>query len=193
MKNQRSGSASCVGVSALTARHYHVRAIRPRVGLGLLCLLALSPVKARAACDIIPSATTTFRAALGSTDRPFAGPDDVIEVRTRPGVCDGASPGFSDTTDDLVISLVFVPPGGSSNVVVLANDCTAIASCSGAASTTCIAADAPGHPKMLQIADRDGEHRLLIRFPDTDALQGAASDDHTFAGPVKIVVKDRSF
>ena len=115
----------------------------------MLCLglaAAIPGRQADAACNTIPSAATTFRAALGSTDRPFAGPGDLVELRVRPDVCDGASPGFSASADDLVASVIFTPPSGTKNVVVLANDCTDIADCPGAASTTCIDADKAGQP-----------------------------------------------
>src|SRR5689334_6353988 len=51
---------------------------------------------ARAACNLIPRASTTFRSALGSTNRPFAAPGEFVELKLRPaqGLCDGASPGF---------------------------------------------------------------------------------------------------
>jgi len=42
----------------------------------------LVPVRlSDASCNLIPSATTTFRGALGGTDRPFASPGEFVEVR----------------------------------------------------------------------------------------------------------------
>lgn len=72
-----------------------------------------------AGCNLIPSAQTTFRAALGSTERPFAGPGDLLEVRVGPA-CEAASVGFSERVTDEVVTFVFTPPGGTSkNVVVV--------------------------------------------------------------------------
>lgn len=147
-----------------------------------------------AACDLIPSQSTTFRSSLGSADRPFAGPGDMVELRVRPEVCDGSSPGFSPAIADTSVTLVFTPPnGGPVNVVVLTSDCDGVGACPGASSTTCLTANAGGQPSDLLPVDRDGERRLLLRFPDTDGLLHAGNDDHTFSGPVAIAVKDRRF
>ena len=150
------------------------------------------PQAADAACDLIPSAKTSFRSALGSVDRPFAGPEEFIEVSVRPNVCDALSTPFSNKVQDSVVTILFTPPNGSTNVVVLATDCTDVTPCGGAASTTCIDADAPGVPKQLSTVNAaNGEIRLLVRFPDTDAILVPDGDDLTFSGPAVIAVKDR--
>ena len=47
-------------------------------------LLVSANEAARAMCNVIPAATKDFRAALGSANRPFAGPGDYVEVRAHP-------------------------------------------------------------------------------------------------------------
>lgn len=162
---------------------------------GLVTALAVVVAEhADAGCNLIPSAQITFRGAVGSADRPFAGPGDMVELRARAEVCDAASVGFSATPADEVVTFLFTPPGGATNIIVVANDCTDIdaqPACPGAASRRCQDADAPGRPSDLAIVERDGERRLLVRFPDTDADLPPAGDAHTFSGPVRIVVKDR--
>lgn len=164
--------------------------MRAAIVLGALVVSAAQ--RCEAACNIIPSASTTFRGALGSTDRPFAGPDELIELRVRPEVCDGASPGISDRLDDSVVTLVFAPPNGPANVLFVASRCADLpVQCPGAATTTCIDADAPGQPRVLQLLQRAGERRLVVRLPDTDAALGAVNDDRTFSGPLRIGIRDR--
>ena len=163
---------------------------RALVAVVASCILLAAAAGARAACNLIPSASQTFRGTLGSTDRPFAGPGEFVELRIRPQVCDGASLGFLSTNpDQYAVTIVFTPPGaGPRNVVVVATDCTGIGTCGGAASTTCDPAGATG----LAIVTRDGEQRLQFRFPDTDALLGTASDGRTLTGPVTIAVTPRA-
>lgn len=157
-----------------------------------LAVLGFGARGAEAACNLIPSAQITFRSALGSTDRPFAGPGDFVEIRVRPDVCDKRSVGFSAKASDEVVTVVFTPPNGDRNVIVIASECADLAtSCAGAASLRCIDADAPGKAPDLAVVERDGERRLLFRFPDTDIDVGAAADQRTLTGPVRIVVKDR--
>jgi hypothetical protein len=152
----------------------------------------LVPVRlSDASCNLIPSATTTFRGALGSTDRPFASPGEFVEVRVRPQVCDAASPGFApaDIASNFAVTLVFTPPfGGPRNIVVLATNCpfmgAPIGPCAGAATTRCV----PAAANDLAIVARNGERRLQFRFPDTDLLADGLDDGRTFAGPATIAV-----
>jgi hypothetical protein len=74
----------------------------------LVTLLATRPLDA--ACNLIPSASKTFRSALGDTNRPFAAPGDFVEVGASPARCAGASPGFSALPDDHVVTVLFTPP-----------------------------------------------------------------------------------
>src|SRR5205823_4736671 len=91
-----------------------------------LCSAALLSNRTDAACNTIPSATRVFRGAVGALDHPFAAPDSVIELRNDPAICDVGHPGFSTNVADHVVTLVFKPPQGSVNVVVLATDCSAV-------------------------------------------------------------------
>src|SRR5690242_8732552 len=88
--------------------------------LGAVILAA--PHEAGAACNLIPSASQRFRSDLGATNRPFAAPGDFVEVGVQPGRCDTASPGFSPTAGDHVVTLIFTPPGGQARVVFLGTD-----------------------------------------------------------------------
>ena len=182
--------SACARKQTSRSSLWRVRAVA-LLGVAVVAFVEVQPQPGWAACNIIPSATTTFRGALGSTDRPFAGPGDLIEMRVRPDICDGESVGFSSLPSDEVVTLIFTPPnGGPENVLVLASDCTGIGGCS---ITKCYDADKPGAPKLLEIVERNGERRLLVRFPDTDDLLDGINDDRTFSGPVTIAVKDRRF
>src|SRR5262249_22113580 len=93
--------------------------------LAVLALLPLPGTRhgtAYAACNVLPQQRTTFRSTLGSVSTPFASPGDWVELQLFPA-CDGASSGFSGTTADQVVTLVFTPPEGPRNVVVIAEDC----------------------------------------------------------------------
>lgn len=159
-------------------------------------LLATRPIvgAAHAACNLIPSATTNFRSTLGSANRPFAAPGEFVELAVDPTGCDAASPGLGPSAADHVVSVVFTPPGGPRRIVVLAaQSCTelplraAIERCgrtAGVSGVTCV--EAP--PTDLALVDRNGAPRLSFRFPDTDALSGAAGDGQTLAGPATIAV-----
>src|SRR5262245_25704291 len=94
-------------------------------GLVRAAALARLRTAAHAACNIIPPALPTFRSQLGSTDRPFARPGDSVRLRLDPA-CHGTSAGFLGPTRDQVVTVVFTPPGGPSNVVALTMDCTAV-------------------------------------------------------------------
>jgi Tol biopolymer transport system component len=153
-------------------------------------LLVLPGPLAHACCNLIPSAEQTFRGALGTVDRPFASPGQIVELRVRPAVCDAASPGFSASAPDpgaaYAVSVVFTPPGsGHRNVVVLARDCAAIGTCAAAGSTTCLSAG----PADLNVVMKDGENRLQFRFPDTGALRLVDNQmAHTLTGPATLAV-----
>src|SRR4051794_6414764 len=79
---------SDVGTAGLKLAPRRTRLERPIWKLGCAVLLfagVLAASDADAGCNIIPSATQTFRGALGSTNRPFAGPGDFVEVGVEPG------------------------------------------------------------------------------------------------------------
>jgi len=164
------------------------RAVLPK-RLALLCATALpllAPGAARAMCNVIPAATQDFRAALGSANRPFAGPGEWVELRVRTAVCDSESTGFANVngigtaSDDYVVTILFVPPDppgpqppGPPNAVVLAPSCadpdlqTAINNCD-------VAVECVQDPTGLVVVSAS---EFQFRFPDT-----------SFAGPAKLVV-----
>jgi hypothetical protein len=177
----------------------HVTRIRAAIVLAAIAVGAGS--LAHAACNTIPSASRTFRGALGSTDRPFTTPDRFLEVQVRPDVCDAASPGLGATAEEHVVTVVFTPPrGGPRNVVVLATDCTDPAleasrqTCeqrADVATATCVEVNRPGEPIGLAVVARDDVPRLQVRFPDTDALLAPDGDGQTLSGPAAIAVTSR--
>ncbi|MBI3769906.1 MAG: hypothetical protein HY271_15645 [Deltaproteobacteria bacterium] len=180
---------------------------RLRRALGIAALAAVATTvfftldrrDAGAGCNLIPPMPGIFRSALGGTDRPFAGPGEVMELMVRPAVCDGASPAFvAKTAADYVVTVVFTPPGGAAdrnNVVVLAPSCATIApamqSCAerpDVGTATCVEANGRGRPTGVELVDREGEPRLRVRFPDTDPLVGGPDDERTLTGPATIAV-----
>src|SRR5262249_19837321 len=144
-------------------------------------LLVLRPAAVRAGCDLIPQAQPIFRSALGTVDRPFAGPGDFVELHVRPPICDGASPGLPASVDDVVVTLLFQPIQGPRRGVVLTTQSCAdaglgqeLAACDttpNVASVTCVQMNQAG-PVDMDIIVRDSIPRLRFRFPDTDALLG---------------------
>jgi cysteine-rich repeat protein len=168
--------------------------------LALTVATAVSgPQPSTAVCNVIPGATQEFRGALGTANRPFAGPGDFVRLTLRRKICDTTSTGFLDLesgsvrSDDYAVTILFDPPAASPvrNAVILAEDCaalsSAVASCDttlGPGIATCIPLGAGSNGLVVP----DDDH-LSFRFPDTDALHSAsASDDRTFTGPAKIVV-----
>lgn len=175
--------------------------LHPRSSRVLVAVLALAVLRspaAHAGCDLIPQAQPIFRGALGSLDRPYAGPGDFVELHVRPPICDGASPGLPADVDDLVVTLVFEPLAGPRRAVVLTTQpCDAagfaaqLAACdaaSGIAGVTCVQMNQSAGPVDMDIVERDGIPRLRFRFPNTDAILGGPADDRTLAGPTTIAV-----
>ena len=93
----------------------------PHVAFVVLTLLvgSFAGREAQAACNLIPSASKTFRGALGATNRPFAAPGDFVEVAVDQARCDTGSPGFAADGADHVVTIVFEPTGGQARVVFL--------------------------------------------------------------------------
>ena len=87
------------------------------VGLDVVAGL-LGAREVRAACNVIPQAARSFRGAVGKTNRPFAGPDEFVQVLVQPSGCDQESPGFTSfDADDYVVTIVFKPTdSGPKNV-----------------------------------------------------------------------------
>src|SRR5437870_9188648 len=125
---------------------------------GLLAALLVSPAadRAHAACNLIPGTTKTFNAALGTTNRPFAAPGESLELALRP--CDAASPGLSTDPTDHVVTLLFTPPDGPSNVVVVATDCAALE----ARRPACEAQLQGGRATCLPVAPVTDPHALAL-------------------------------
>jgi Tol biopolymer transport system component len=151
---------------------------------------------AHAACNLIPGTSKTFSATLGTTNRPFAAPGESLELALRP--CDTASPGFTANAGDHVVTVLFTPPSGPHNVVILATDCAGLEaerqSCEArpdVATATCMQVNPASDPQALAVVMRDGIRHLSFRFPDTDALLSPAGDARTFSGPATIAVTQR--
>jgi cysteine-rich repeat protein len=168
------------------------RSVTSLIALSLtVATSALEPRLAQAACNIIPAAQTTFRSTLGSASRPFVTPGEFVEVTLDPA-CHRASPGFLRESGEQIVTVVFKPPGGPRNVVVLARSCAALEAARSAcesrtdvARATCIEVNRPGEPESIQRVDR---RTLRFRFPDTDALLGEPADDLTLAGPAALAI-----
>jgi len=160
-----------------------------RALIAAMCGIVLA-TGAEAACNLIPGTLKSFNSTLGASNRPFAAPGESVELRLRP--CD-PSPGIGAAAGDQVVTVVFTPPSGTPNAVVLtsAGDCSGLASqlttCEGALSggtATCLAAP----QSDLQVVDRDGVRFLGFTFPDTDDLVLLADDDVTLSGRARIGV-----
>src|SRR5262245_1763886 len=82
---------------------------------------------ADAACNLIPSASSSFRSTLGSTNKPYAAPGDYVEVSVRPGGCDVTSPGLGALASDHVVTVVFTPSQNGTRRVafLIAGSCPA--------------------------------------------------------------------
>jgi hypothetical protein len=124
---------------------------------------------------------------IGSTDRPFASPGEIVELRVRPGIC-GAGSGFT-TTDPAQydVTIVFTPPqGGPRNVVVLSTNTSGIGTCSGAASTQLLTAGATDLAVVTKNNEANlPENRLQFRFPETDYLAVQGEDRRAPVDPAE--------
>ncbi len=172
--------------------------------------IAASP--AHAGCNLIPGQRGQFIGALGVVDRPFAGPGEPVEIGLRP--CD-QSAGLTANVADHTVTIVFTPPSGPKNAVVLtaAPDCSAIApqlgACEAALGAGATAFCVSGATAGLEVVDQGGVRNLRFRFPDTDARCSGGGDagrpcsvdgdctggtcapdddDRTLAGNARIVV-----
>ena len=182
-------------MGCLCSHRFHFLARPPAVALTVVGLvLALTPRPVKAGCNIIPGTAQTFRGTVGTIDRPFAGPGDILEVRPNP--CDPASPGFSTSAANHVVTLVFTPPNGPRNVVILAANCaaldakrTACAGTAGVAGVRCLGANQLSQPLGIEVVERDGIRRLRVRLPDIPQIGGIDGvAEHTLSGPATIAV-----
>src|SRR5262249_14316977 len=100
-------------------------------------LLLLTSQQVGAACNAVPPAVRlSYRATKTTLDRPFASPGDPVTLAIDP-ICSGVGRTFAMNPADQVVTVVFTPPLGAPNVVVLAASCVGIASCPGV-TTNCI-------------------------------------------------------
>ena len=160
--------------------------------LSVLLLMSLAPWTlrpAQAACNLIPGTEITFGGQTGATNRPFAAPGEVLELKLRP--CDD-SPGFQTKAKDHLVTFLFKPTGGSMlRAVVLADDCSDVDldACNAApdvVTSTCVSV--PPTELRVRVDLDEGDRRLAVVFPDTDDLFGGPTDDRTLSGPVAIGV-----
>jgi hypothetical protein len=150
---------------------------------GFAALLALavplaSSTPARGNCNFLPYAGGLLLGEVGTIDRPFAGPNDLIEL----GLCPQNSPGFEDSDndsdlvpdeDDFVVSFVFEPPNGQKHLVVVATDCSnlGVGACTHipAGQTICLEAKVTAPPD-LQFDEPS--NTLDVRFPRGTCASG---------------------
>lgn len=159
------------------------------LAIGLALLSGSRPIEA--SCNQIPGTVNVFRSALGTVDRPFAGPGDAVEIRLSPS-CDD-SPGFAVDPAAHVVSIVFRPLNGPASLVVMAADCAALAGeidrCRQTTNpllASCLQTGATAGP--FELVSRDGATGFRFRFPDTDSLLRVAGDRRSLTGPTRIAV-----
>lgn len=164
------------------------RPSKSRVSSGvwvMAAVVALAPFlhvpNVEAACNLIPGTAKSFNSELGASNRPFAAPGERLEVTVRD--CDAGSTGLTAVATDHVVTIVFQPPTGPSNAVILTadGDCSAIDmvdpqlaldACElelGGGQANCVTMAGSG----LQIVEHDGERFLSMRFPVTHATCAA--------------------
>jgi hypothetical protein len=166
--------------------------------LALVALTTAVPRRADAACNLIPSASKSFRGTLGDLNRPFAAPGDFVEIGASPARCAAASPGFPASEDDQIVSVVFEPPGGTPRIAFLTTESCGspdaqqkVAACEatvGTGNVSCVQAGPFSSSVNLAVVERNGERKLSFRFPDTDAFLAPDFDDRTLSGPATIAV-----
>ncbi|MCC6764982.1 MAG: PD40 domain-containing protein [Deltaproteobacteria bacterium] len=158
----------------------------------LVLFVAGIPCVARTAwagCNLIPGTAKAFNGALGATNRPYAAPGERLEVTMRN--CDATSSGLTVNATDHVVTVVFQPPSGPRNAIVLtaAADCDAITpyleacadALTGGGGATCVAGAAAG----LEMADHNGQRFLSFRFPDTRAKCTGGTNAGQFCTPMQ--------
>ncbi len=178
---------------------------RPRL-LAVLATLALSADLARAACDVIPGALNEFPSGLGSANTPFAAPDQLIQIRVRPQVCDAESAGLGAPTgtgciapESLRATFVFFDQSltaAAPTAVVLARSCGsasdptsasyAASRIRGVAASECRSVDASVLDVVSVPVTGGNECRLNVRLPATP--RAGNPPDFTLSGPARILV-----
>jgi len=180
---------------------------RPAVRIALTAFVAgvaalVRPTAAPAGCNLLPQAQPIFRGAIGTLDRPFAGPGDFVELHVRPTICDHTSPGLGADPSNLNVTLLFTPSAGPKRAVVLTtqscsdaalmqklNTCAATPGM-GVGGVTCVQMNQSGAVDAAIVTRNDSIPRLRFRFPDTDTILGPGGDHHTLARPATIAVSD---
>jgi Tol biopolymer transport system component len=158
-------------------------------GLALVVGLFALVSPAQANCNAIPGVESSFDGALGTVNRPFASPGDVV------GVSVPISSVPSETTaSDLVVTVVFAPPNdGPRHAIVLAaaENCRALEE----QLTTCraeLGVDAvvcrdqsTFAIEQIQTDTSDPRDRITFQFPDSAILVASGPG---LAGPAAIAV-----
>jgi hypothetical protein len=150
---------------------------------------ALAAGSARAACNAIPEPPQTFRGSLGTLDTPFGRPDapNPTPVPDPRNVEVGSNPCAARQLEgaDYVVTVIFKPPHGGPNIVVLTAqaDCSAL-TCDSGQSFHCVSGGSSG-----VLVDTAG-NTLRFRFPDTNDL--VPGDGRTLTGPALVAVSRSS-
>ncbi|MEM7409095.1 MAG: dockerin type I domain-containing protein [Myxococcota bacterium] len=180
------------------------------LGAIALAICASTARPADASCNFVPGTENTFRASLSSLDRPFAAPGDPVTLSLDLTGCESsAGAGLIDLgtnvgpDDDYQVVLIFTPPNGPANALVLQDGPVACAGFAGSAQANACQAELPvlgaGDPTatrqaICQAADLviPDSGTLIFPFPDTNALAGpSAPAGSTLAGTVKIAIQPR--
>ena len=197
--------------SSTSSLHVRSRARLEGIGAGIAFLalgamLSLSLAQpAAASCNFIPGTENTFRASLSSLDRPFAAPGDPVSLSLDLSGCEsGAGAGLTGSDADYQVILIFTPPNGPANAVVLQDGPMACDGFAGSAEANACVGELPvlgaGDPTatrqvICQQADlviSPDDSTLVFPFPDTNALAGlSAPPGSTLAGTVKIALQPR--
>lgn len=148
----------------------------------------LCAASGQAVCNAIPGATTSHRGAVGTLNRPFASPGDYVGIEVNRGVCENnLRQGLSSLGADHVVTVLFDPPNGPRNAVVLASSCGAalggIAVC---------ASRGPGGLFIRDSKSKAGSPRreLFFQMPleSEMAVPFGLAANHTLSGPAKLIV-----
>jgi len=159
--------------------------------VGLAAVLAMAERQALATCNVIPGVANAFRGALGTTDRPFAGPGDWVDIGLDQCARAAVTPvrGFALPETANVVTFIFKPPRDGPRIVV-ASDCARlspwIAPCEVPPGTGPCCMETHSGDVELDVVSNGS--RLRFRFPDTDHLLEEADDNLTLTGPVTIAV-----
>jgi hypothetical protein len=162
--------------------------------LSALLLVVLSPALSRATCNVIPGVVNQFQGTRGTLDRPYASPDDWVDVSLHPAcVASDAAATFGSTAGDQAVTIVFVPPAPGPRSTIVIGDCSrlTIPQCAApfGVGPCCqpIISD-PDRGPDLTLYVREGLTHLRFRFPDTDAWVRQPSDDLTLTGPAIVAL-----